>query len=1745
MEFIPTKNAPVLKIYDRAYGCAFLHRGIVEDTPSVLIEYGGLSEDTHKIIDKIFSDDSRISEVAWDTRPHKDLDFECYVSGQIFALTKKRLRESGFSEDVLGQNSLREEALSDRDVFPINGQFRLTESVNRHVINQLQSIWSCTNIEGEQYGFSILESSKDRTPFCISRFRLHEDKNAIPEFSSWFRKVFPNVIVSKCFQEARELECAFYIPSYCLTEMESQSKPTFPADRIDGMHTVQFDLPESFDQGKFSLFTHQVVTNGAASKCWLGEENSTLMVDVPCSYINHGTNGPAFESRIGYLTSELSKVFNGYVPRKLVERKPLLNYEVPVSGDVEVLSFIPERLAFVRKIGELKQSEVPFLFNEGFIHGVSKVVRKVDRFLSKKTFSNEKQFLYDQFEEDRAEIRDDFEEQIAGINDEIKQIEQLKNDAKDDEKKNELGKRIAKKKQELGLIKGRVESLITNLKLKLKKDISAAAEKFDKKDESFDYDMSSLTEAVYKEEKAALKAKYKEEEQAIRDSYEEKEEILSDRVVDNTRKGDKEKVRTYQDRMVKLENEMESKILELRGKYEEKMSELLSKYQDDESFNYDMSSLTEATAVIASLAKRSGKSVEEVEKLWAEAIKQAEKAIEKKKVEAKSKHRYAMGILRRMLKLSPAVKKNESLGESISLDEGIMRDFFNGIKGGALNIWNGLIDTIGINPIIGLSLSSDSDKKKFAELKERKSRILRSVEGDEEQKFWADLVKALSGTSENSVLGDLETVIENWEANLEWQTRMVANESISLDEGWLSDISDKVKEKWNSAKTFISSLVNSDDSNKKSKGEAAKKELERIKQEYEEKLQQKEDELDRLAKEKDITQAEAEDEYNDGIQGKLIGWLESSIEGFVDEVLGQKKYLQQPSRLTQSDYKTGRFASYTTESYLNEDVASRFFDNFLSSIEKSKDAIWNKFLELKDSPQKQEEAISYVQQKFGISENKIHESLSESSMMEDFYNNVLGLFAKVYHDKPTLFGTTSVVVILLSILVLGCLVLAVELYVFSWLFGGLEKGIVAYLLIQIRTRVLLKKNTEISKELQQDILNIVKQDMEDQKKSRDSSGKEKFSNNESLFTMSRLYLTERTVDEALSELWSLVKDHKSYILNEYSRLRRMQPKELRDTLDEIRESLNIPENVMHEATINEGWGWFAKTWDSVYKWLWKTFNNASACLIMACFLALGLVLKTADALVPIGALTPGLSFLFLWLVVIVSKCVEFTNSDDDFDELPDSDFALPKYRKYPMHTERWAANSLAMLALYSQTQIETEEVKNVIFERYPNLKNQDTLESSSAIRPECLNEGVVDNVIGSLRIMWEKIVQGNHQKRVNEIAQDLKDKSPEEIKSIVLSLAEKYGYSQSDIEDAVRIQSIWYLRPIEATILWIGGFIDKILPAWCILVAIIMQIAIFSGVTWLIGALPMWLAIVLLLKKIDIFTDKSESMRDSLGNILLSSELTASSLSESDGVQEISRKRQEFIEEYKAEYQKLIDDEYRAHQDETRKLWPLFKNFMPKDRPSLSLFQIFKDLWGKRPIAGQPTINFRDIYAAIQLWKSDRAKHMVTVRTSGPKTLDLKHPEGRGVQISADVAYEEALYKYGVDIERLIEEYDAKAYVLARKYQEKWEDYLQSNKGMHSLPSRNKLTDLPFFLNALRENLSEVDTSILYESSFEVSSQQRCMPCVDVPGNYILAESNADIVVFYHGVAFGAKAHPNAMSFYPRMVNLGKVGKPC
>lgn len=54
-------------------------------------------------------------------------------------------------------------------------------------------------------------------------------------------------------------------------------------------------------------------------------------------------------------------------------------------------------------------------------------------------------------------------------------------------------------------------------------------------------------------------------------------------------------------------------------------------------------------------------------------------------------------------------------------------------------------------------------------------------------------------------------------------------------------------------------------------------------------------------------------------------------------------------------------------------------------------------------------------------------------------------------------------------------------------------------------------------------------------------------------------------------------------------------------------------------------------------------------------------------------------------------------------QLPDSDFALEKERKYPINTKKRARNALARVSQHG-TQAEQKEVRREVHARYPSIK---------------------------------------------------------------------------------------------------------------------------------------------------------------------------------------------------------------------------------------------------------------------------------------------------------------------------------------------------------------------------------------------------------------------------------------------------------
>ena len=60
-------------------------------------------------------------------------------------------------------------------------------------------------------------------------------------------------------------------------------------------------------------------------------------------------------------------------------------------------------------------------------------------------------------------------------------------------------------------------------------------------------------------------------------------------------------------------------------------------------------------------------------------------------------------------------------------------------------------------------------------------------------------------------------------------------------------------------------------------------------------------------------------------------------------------------------------------------------------------------------------------------------------------------------------------------------------------------------------------------------------------------------------------------------------------------------------------------------------------------------------------------------------------------------------TSEERDALPDSAFALPKTRQYPIHDLSHARNALARVSRYGTPEQKTK-VENAVYRRYPELK---------------------------------------------------------------------------------------------------------------------------------------------------------------------------------------------------------------------------------------------------------------------------------------------------------------------------------------------------------------------------------------------------------------------------------------------------------
>jgi hypothetical protein len=121
---------------------------------------------------------------------------------------------------------------------------------------------------------------------------------------------------------------------------------------------------------------------------------------------------------------------------------------------------------------------------------------------------------------------------------------------------------------------------------------------------------------------------------------------------------------------------------------------------------------------------------------------------------------------------------------------------------------------------------------------------------------------------------------------------------------------------------------------------------------------------------------------------------------------------------------------YTT---LTEDEAAGFFAQIGQAMRRYKDAILNMYDRLVNDPEAQVQAYEKVKRKFG---------LVEEALMGEGLNDVTSSWQLLLEG---IFGAGKAI----AVLTLSALVLAAEVWGFTWLFGTIGRGIIATILFSI------------------------------------------------------------------------------------------------------------------------------------------------------------------------------------------------------------------------------------------------------------------------------------------------------------------------------------------------------------------------------------------------------------------------------------------------------------------------------------------------------------------------------------------------------------------------------------------------------------------------------------------------------------------------------------------------------------------------
>ncbi len=357
-----------VRIIDESYGQCYIIRGQLDKTPAVCLADYGLHRKVKALLKEALSKEKFLEGEIEGLDESGDVSFYTTQTDVLPKIIEK-LKENGFTEDPLDKKYVGREKLPESiGVVPVDGQYRITENVDAHFRNKVESVFHGSDLPADIITFSSLPTTKKDTPFFMIRARIregydkHKKKKKKKELREWCARLLPEVALVRADINDALVDIGFF-PLKDLREITYKSAPSFPPDTIDGYQEVRFSFPFDLSEAQVALMKAALIEAGAVISCVL-ENKRDIIVDVPCSYNLGGTVGRAFENRAYYISSYIKEKMNSEADCALMERKPSLGRSPQVLRSGRLVTCLKEEPAFTQKLGSISEADVPFLFSK-------------------------------------------------------------------------------------------------------------------------------------------------------------------------------------------------------------------------------------------------------------------------------------------------------------------------------------------------------------------------------------------------------------------------------------------------------------------------------------------------------------------------------------------------------------------------------------------------------------------------------------------------------------------------------------------------------------------------------------------------------------------------------------------------------------------------------------------------------------------------------------------------------------------------------------------------------------------------------------------------------------------------------------------------------------------------------------------------------------------------------------------------------------------------------------------------------------------------------------------------------------------------------------------------------------------------------------------------------------------------------------------------------------------------------------